>query len=102
LVTVEIESSGEVDVSMTVDQTSAEISVADGSVLPPIDWVSRSKQSKDPDVRARQPVFEPLWGSFVMPPSSVIRGQLVFDIPSGVEVQAFRWVSIEGATRPFM
>ena len=98
--TVEIENTGDDVLSFDVGEESAQVTTANGSTYRPVNSVSCSRPVPRAEGRTYER-FPPVWGPVSMPPASVIRGQLVFEIPRDSVVTHFRWLHGEGALRVF-
>ena len=99
--TIEIENNGNDFLSFDVGEDSAQVATADGSTYRPIDPVSRSTPVDPRDTRRAYEASAPLWGPVNVPPASVLRGQLFFEVPRDAVVTGFTWHHGQGAARAF-
>ena len=99
--TIEIENNGDDFLLLDVGEDSAQVTTADGSTYRPIDPVARSTPVDPRDTRQAHRASAPLWGPVNMPPASVLRGQLIFEVSRDALVTGFTWHHGQGATRTF-
>lgn len=79
-------------VDLDIDESAAELELADGSKVKPIDPIDRALQpleQSDPQYTVEG--FLPIWGEVTLDHQHELTGYLVFEVPISSEVVILKW-----------
>jgi len=89
-------------VDLDIDESAAEIELADGSKVRPIDPIERALQPLEPsDPQYTVEGFLPVWGDVTLNHEHELSGYLVFEVPRSSEIMTLTWFEADKETITF-